>query len=392
MRVPAMIIESYDINMNSSRQFLEHQEVRESLEAWDGKQRVSIAGNSKNTEIDIQKFQSGSGTITDLVDLSIGFPQSGTNRTVASAMLQNMGQFNPDNTANNAPFFKPITLEDEDIDDEMELPSKLQMAKVLLEKFFGIKVKIIKPENTEQSKQTAEAPAEIKTEPQEQSQNQQQQLQGWGMSYSYHEVRYQKESVTFSAAGELTTADGRSINFESKLEMSKETLEQVNIELRAGDALIDPLALNFDGKGVQLTDEKYQFDLDSDGETENISFLQQGSGFLVLDKNQNGVVDNGSELFGPETNQGFLELKAYDEDQNNWIDENDAIFYQLSIWSKNEDNIAQLSSLQANNVGAIYLGSTQTRFDLGEGQLKETGVFVKENGGVNVIQEVDLKV
>jgi hypothetical protein len=141
-----------------------------------------------------------------------------------------------------------------------------------------------------------------------------------------------------------------------------------------------------------LTDEKYQLDLDGDGEEENISFLEKGSGFLVLDKNQNNIVDDGSELFGPQTNHGFLELKAYDEDNNDWIDENDAIFYQLSIWTKNEDGSDNLAGLQDYGIGAIYLNSTRTSFDLGDGQLRESGIYLKESGEVNYIQEVDLQV
>jgi len=261
------------------------------------------------------------------------------------------------------------------------------MARMLLEKFFGIKVEIITPgeETTSETASPQEPPAENANPAANQPQ-----AQGWGIRYSYHEVRQEKESVTFSAGGTVTTEDGREINFDMQLQMSRETFAETYIEYRAGDALIDPLVLNLDGQGAQLTAEKYQFDLNADGKKENISFLQQGSGFLVLDKNNNGTVDNGGELFGPATNNGFLELKAYDQDSNNWIDEKDAIFYDLKLWTKNADGSDQLNSLESYGIGALYLDSVKTQMTMDNGQLKESGIFLNENGQVNTIQEIDL--
>ncbi len=288
--------------------------------------------------------------------------------------------------------FTPPNLAAPAPDEDSQLPSKLQIAKVLLEKFFGIKIEIVDLE-AEAGKNAADGEKKSAPPPDQAArQGGEPELQGWGMHYTYHEVNYKKESVQFKAEGAITTEDGREFQFASSLEMSKETMEEINIEIKAGDALVDPLVVNLDGKGAQLTDEKIEFDLDMDGDNENISFLSQGSGFLALDKNGNGVVDDGSELFGPATNHGFLELKAYDTDQNDWIDEADSIFYDLRIWTKNEDGSDQLSSLQDHNLGAIYLNSAATNFDLNEGQLKDTGIYLRENGSSGFIQEVDLKV
>jgi hypothetical protein len=48
-------------------------------------------------------------------------------------------------------------------------------------------------------------------------------------------------------------------------------------------------------------------------------------------KIKDGRVNDGRELFGPITGDGFAELAAYDDDGNNWIDENDGIYDNLSI-------------------------------------------------------------
>ncbi|MCP5052985.1 MAG: hypothetical protein GY940_37800 [bacterium] len=371
-----MIIQQQDIQLDSSHSLIKHHEKTERLEAWRGENRVEFLRHNESTDVqlsgNIQRPQDagsrGVAVPPDLLEIS------------RQAMARSMDPATREPTVKT--LYEPKVMED----DDMNLPPKLQMMKTLLKKFFGIDVKIIDPTRENNTSDVHPDATSQREQPQGGE------LQGWGMHYSYHELNYEKERVAFSAAGNITTADGREIDFNVELEMSKETIEQLNIDIRAGDALIDPLAINFDGKGVRLTEEKHQLDLDLDGEKENISFLEQGSGFLALDKNGNGIVDDGSELFGPSTNHGFLELKAYDNDGNDWIDEKDGIFYQLNVWTKDHTGTDRLASLQSYDIGAIYLNSTHTQFDLGEGQLRETGIYLKENGQANLIQEVDLMV
>jgi hypothetical protein len=181
--------------------------------------------------------------------------------------------------------------------------------------------------------------------------------------------------------------------------MEREYSSEVNISLRAGDAVkVDPLVINFDGTAAELTDTKFAFDLDSDGTDENISFVTSGSGFLALDKNGDGEVTDGSELFGPNSGNGFSDLAAYDSDKNGWIDENDSVYQQLKVWTKDSEGNDTLSSLQSLDVGAIYLSSVSSSFDLENangvenGQVSRTGIYVEESGSVKTIQQVDLSV
>jgi hypothetical protein len=353
-----MKIQSHDIQLAAGRETIKHHEINERLIAWQGDNRIDVSRGERESSIRIEADADRSV----LLDIS----KEGAAKFLESVSL-------------------PAAEE-----EEQPLPPKLQYMKLLLERFFGVKIEIVNPENA--GKEDANAGLKDTHHGARQAPANEPQRQGWGIDYSYHEMSYEKELVRFSAGGTITTEDGREINFDAKLEMSKETLEQVDIRFRAGDALIDPLAVNLDGSGVKLTAEKYDFDLDADGEKENISFLERGSGFLVLDKNQNGVIDDGGEMFGPTTNNGFLELKAYDTDQNGWIDENDTIFYDLNVWTKNEEGADRLADLKAYDIGAIYLTGSKTTFDLGEGQLRETGIYLEETGGVGFIQEVDLAV
>jgi hypothetical protein len=160
----------------------------------------------------------------------------------------------------------------------------------------------------------------------------------------------------------------------------------------------DPLVINFNGTATQLTDTKFSFDLDNDGNAEKISFAGAGSGFLALDKNGNGIIDNGSELFGTQSGNGFADLSAYDIDKNSWIDENDAIYSKLQVWSKDTAGENALSALAKLNIGALYLGNVATPFDLKnstnalQGQVRGSGIYLREDGSAGTLQQVDLVV
>jgi hypothetical protein len=222
--------------------------------------------------------------------------------------------------------------------------------------------------------------------------------QGWGLRYDRHDFLREAESMSFSSSGTVTTADGRKVNFNLAFNVSREFIRNETLSIRAGDALIDPLVINFKNSSAELGDRNYSFDIDMDGVEDNIAFTSKGSGFLALDRNNNNIIDDGSELFGPKSGNGFYELAAYDEDNNGWIDENDSIFNKLRIWTIDETGNKKLFALGKVGVGAIYLGNVNSEFGLKTqtndnlGQIRSTGIFLKESGEVGTIQHVDLAI
>lgn len=224
--------------------------------------------------------------------------------------------------------------------------------------------------------------------------------EGWGMIYQYHEIRHEQESMVFTAQGKVTTADGKEIDIAVELGMSREFYEEKNIELRAGDAarLTDPLVVNFGGTAAQLTENKFRFDLDSDGHEEQVSLVGGESGLLALDRNDDGIINDGGELFGPATGNGFNELAKHDQDGNLWIDENDDIYQRLRIWNKTPDGGDQLFALGQKGIGALYLGNVQSEFSLKDsanqlqGQVRSSGIYLREDGGAGTMQQIDLAV
>lgn len=223
--------------------------------------------------------------------------------------------------------------------------------------------------------------------------------QGWGLDYSHTEEYAERETVTFDARGVVTTSDGRRLAFTLHLEMDREYVERSEVRIRAGDALKDPLVINLDGSAVSLAGSRYAFDLDGDGVEESIPGLAPGKGYLALDLDANGVIDDGRELFGPSTGDGFSELSALDEDKNGWIDEADKAFGMLRVMSFDGSGARVVSSLADVGVGALSTGSLPTPFDMkdpvtGErhGRVRATGLYIAENGAVGTLQQLDLVV
>ncbi len=212
---------------------------------------------------------------------------------------------------------------------------------------------------------------------------------------------FEQEQMTFASRGQVLTEDGKAIDFSLELIMDRNQMTETSEKALMSTwqeqvALVDPLIINLEGGVPALSDVRFEFDLDNDGAAEEISFAASGSGFLSFDKNNDGTINNGSELFGPGTGNGFDELAAYDEDGNGWIDENDDVFSKFSVWTRDDAGNDLLVSLAEAGVGAVYLDNAATGFELTDsenaltGEVARSGMFLFENGNVGVIQQIDL--
>lgn len=216
----------------------------------------------------------------------------------------------------------------------------------------------------------------------------------------YGQIQYyhsEEENVAFQTQGTVRTADGREITFRLDVEMTQrfEEYYEENYGLSAVQ-MCDPLVINFSGNTAELSDVKLQFDLDADGEMDTISALQNGSGYLAVDKNGDGMINDGSELFGTENGDGFADLARYDEDGNGWIDENDSIWSKLLIWCRDGSGKQELYHIADKGVGAICLQKAATDYTIRgndnqvNGAVRSTGIFLYENGEVGTIQHLDV--
>lgn len=162
-----------------------------------------------------------------------------------------------------------------------------------------------------------------------------------------------------------------------------------------------PILISLGDARLELSSERepVRFDIDGDGERELITWTAAGSdeAFLVLDRDQDGQVDDGRELFGDSSPQlpsaepnGFRALAVFDDPLNGgngdgWIDALDTIYSHLLLWvDTDHDGVSQpeeLSTLAANGiVGVSTEYGTSQRRDV-HGNLFRYRAPVRRDGG-----------
>ncbi|MFZ6007976.1 MAG: NlpC/P60 family protein, partial [Nitrospirota bacterium] len=173
----------------------------------------------------------------------------------------------------------------------------------------------------------------------------------------------------------------------------------------------DPLMLDLDGDGVISTlgtDAGIHFDHDGNGFKELSGWVAPGDGMLMLDRDADGSLDNGSELFGdftPLSNgmlavNGFQALAQFDSNGDGKIDASDPIWSQLKVWQHDPeatdlgdpDTSGIMKTLDEIGIKAIYLDSTITnRTDEAGNTETRTGSFEWTDGRTSAISEYRLQ-
>jgi hypothetical protein len=221
--------------------------------------------------------------------------------------------------------------------------------------------------------------------------------QGWGIEGEIVETRTESQSTSFDASGAAVTSDGRVINLAASFDLAEQRVSVSRTIVREGDArLKDPLVLSWDGSPEM--EGSAEIDFDADGDQDQMAFVGTGAGFLTIDANGQSRPADGAALFGALTGDGFAVLRAHDADQNGWIDEGDAVFDRLGVWSRDASGAESVRSLSELGIGAIALANAVTRYDLRgdggdlQGQLRASSVFLSEEGAVGFAQQVDVAV
>ena len=389
-----MNIESTSLALQASHNLLIRDESQESLRMWRGNQRPDFEHGTRSNGAGQLTARQSLINISQAAQASLAMEISRTSAQSAAAQSTAV----------------PVSGDAQaiaDSTDAIDNDPMLSLLRLMVETMTGQPVKIFSASdlNNNQRSPQVQAPARPTSANSAAAKAQPERRAGYGVEYDYHAVHEEIETTNFAAEGVIRTQDGQEISFKLELSMTRLYREETTISFRQGDAVRkDPLVLNFNGNAAQLTDQRFKFDLQSDGQAEMLAMLSSGSGYLALDRNNNGRIDNGRELFGPATNSGFGELAALDTDGNGWIDENDASFSLLKIWqpAANSDvdgeSGGQLRSLRERGVGAISVANLSTPFELrgtgnaNLGAIAATGVFLTDDGNVGSVQEIDLTI
>lgn len=185
-------------------------------------------------------------------------------------------------------------------------------------------------------------------------------------------------------------------NDEEKLdELNKHIQEYAEDFDEAGDAQPprDPLIIDLGDSGIVLhsLENGVYFDLDNNGFAERTAWIDIEDGFLALDRNNNGTIDNGGELFGDQvklsngskSSSGFEALKELDDNDDDVIDENDETYEKLRVWvDSNHNGKSESNELKTlDNLGVISISLEHEEISYID---EETGTRIAERADVEI--------
>ena len=162
-----------------------------------------------------------------------------------------------------------------------------------------------------------------------------------------------------------------------------------------GFAMRDPIVLDLNGNGIELTTlagSNVHFDYAGDGFAERTGWVGPNDGILAIDLNGNGVIDNGLELFGSPTEDGFAILEKLDTNGDGIIDVNDVNFDKLVIWRDlNQNGISdpgELESLADAGITSISLRTLKLSGTNAGNGLGYQATFTRTDGTIGTAETI----
>lgn len=155
----------------------------------------------------------------------------------------------------------------------------------------------------------------------------------------------------------------------------------------------DPLVIDLGATGIELhsLENGVYFDLDNNGFAERTAWIGTEDGFLALDRNGNGRIDNGGELFGDQvilesgrkSSSGFEALAELDENEDRAIDSQDAAYEQLQVWVDTNHN----GTSESNELWTLAELEIQT-IHLNHREIS----FIDDETGTRIAETADVKI
>jgi hypothetical protein len=156
-----------------------------------------------------------------------------------------------------------------------------------------------------------------------------------------------------------------------------------------------PVTLDLDGDGVETThvNDGAYFDHDANGFAEQTGWASSDDGLLVWDRNGDGIINNGREVFGNNTllnngtlaSNGFQALVEWDGNLDGKIDAIDSIWANLKVWQDYDgdgySSVDELRSLSDLGIASINTGYTNSSYvDPNGNEHRQVGSFKWADG------------
>ncbi|WP_457642393.1 calcium-binding protein [Persephonella sp.] len=161
----------------------------------------------------------------------------------------------------------------------------------------------------------------------------------------------------------------------------------------------DPLVVDLDGDGIETispANSNIMFDFDGDGFRERTGWVSPDDGILVIDKNNDGQINDVNEVFGNLNMDGFTELSQYDSNNDGVIDNQDQQFNNIKVWQDLDSNgvvdEGELKNLSEVGIKQINLSNTATNENLNGNQITHRGTFVKADGTTGEVADVSFQI
>ncbi len=279
-------------------------------------------------------------------------------------------------------------------DEQPHLTANLRAAIAIVEQLTGRRVQLLRaervageladPATTSAAGTTDPAPRGVA-------------VPNWEVSFEQYRRIEESEHTTVRASASVTTDAGATHEVHLELHMSRQFVQEhlLRVHLTAGGEPVDPLVVTLAPQMASFGDGVMHFDLDLDGQTNQVRMTAGASAYLVDDRDGDGRITDGSELFGPRTGDGFSELAELDEDGNGWIDAGDAAYHRLRLAVADGSGGVTLRGLAESGVAAIGVSAVASPFlvtdaDGAIGQIRSTGMVLLESGHAGTVQHVDL--
>ncbi|MEW6991459.1 hypothetical protein AADZ91_12310 [Colwelliaceae bacterium 6441] len=277
------------------------------------------------------------------------------------------------------------------------LPPKMELMKVILEGYFG----------KEFGELFSELDLELKGDPNNAIQNpnsiqapDDNTIDIDGVTFNANDTlkveqwHYHSQSLDYQMSGEFDI-NGQQLKINYSFSLYSEQSSYSSIEMTAA-ALKDPLIVQFGDQALGQIKDEHNFDINQDGTLNNLPVFSGDVGYLVYDKNQNLKADNGSELFGPQTGNGFTELAQLDSNKNGFIDKEDEHFEQLYLWQPQKSN--SMTSLTEAKIQAISISAIDTPFSFHDtngniaAQMRQSSFAISDDGSGKGVHQVDVRI